>query len=131
MPLKSAVTLRSVLLPAFVAGITAGLLAASLQQLFLVPMILQAEAVELGGAEHVQHGLDRALYTTLFDCLGAFGHAIVLPAYGEGDELVLALKSVPPGPLGEVLVVLVVNGRSNSPEWVHERNRADQRVLHD
>jgi cobalt transporter subunit CbtA len=80
MPLKSVVTLKSVLLPAFVAGITAGLLAALLQQLFLVPMILQAEAVELGGAEHVQHGLDRALYTTLFDCLGAFGFALLLAA---------------------------------------------------
>jgi cobalt transporter subunit CbtA len=80
MSLKSAVTLKSVLLPAFVAGITAGLLAALLQQLFLVPMILQAEAVELGGAEHVQHGLDRALYTMLFDCLGAFGFALLLAA---------------------------------------------------
>src|SRR5689334_25022786 len=80
MPLKSAVTLRSVLLPAFVAGITAGLLAAILQQIFLVPMILQAEAVELGGAEHVRHDIERALYTGLFDCIGAFGFALLLAA---------------------------------------------------
>ena len=59
---------------------------------------------------------------TLADHLGSFGHAIVLPAYGEGDDLVQALRSVPAGSLGEVLVVLVVNGRSNSPAWVHERN---------
>jgi cobalt transporter subunit CbtA len=74
------VTLKGILLPALVAGIAAGLVVACLQQLFLVPMILQAEAVELGAAEHVQHGLDRALYTTLFDCLGAFGFALVLAA---------------------------------------------------
>ena len=80
MSLRSPVTLKGVLLPALVAGIAAGLVAACLQQLFLVPMILQAEAVELGGAEHVQHGLDRALYTTLFDCLGAFGFALLLAA---------------------------------------------------
>src|SRR6476646_81924 len=66
------VALKGILLPALVV--------ACLQQLFLVPMILQAEAVELGAAEHVQHGLDRALYTTLFDCLGAFGFALVLAA---------------------------------------------------
>ena len=80
MPLRSLLTLRSLLLPALVAGIAAGLVAACLQQLLLVPMILQAEAVELGGAEHVQHGIDRALYTALFDCLGAFGFALLLAA---------------------------------------------------
>jgi cobalt transporter subunit CbtA len=74
------VTLKGILLPALVAGIAAGLVVACLQQLFLVPMILQAEAVELGAAEHVQHGLDRALYTTLFDCLGAFGFALLVAA---------------------------------------------------
>jgi cobalt transporter subunit CbtA len=76
----SAGALRAVLLPALLAGVAGGLAAACLQQLFLVPMILQAEAVELGGAEHVHHGLDRVLYTTLFDCLGAFGFALLLAA---------------------------------------------------
>jgi cobalt transporter subunit CbtA len=80
MPLRSLVALRSLLLPALAGGIAAGLVAACLQQLFLVPMILQAEAVELGGAEHVQHGIDRALYTAMFDCLGAFGFALLLAA---------------------------------------------------
>jgi len=76
----SAGALRAVLLPALLAGLAGGLIAACLQQLFLVPMILQAEAVELGGAEHVHHGLDRLLYSTLFDCLGAFGFALLLAA---------------------------------------------------
>jgi len=80
MPLRLTITLRSLLVPALVAGVAAGLVAACLQQLFLVPLILQAEAVELGGAEHVQHGIDRALYTALFDCLGAFGFALLLAA---------------------------------------------------
>ena len=80
MPLRSLVALRSLLLPALTAGIAAGLLTALLQELYLVPLILQAEAVELGGAEHVRHGLDRMLYTALFDCLGAFGFALLLAA---------------------------------------------------
>jgi hypothetical protein len=59
----------------------------------------------------------------LADRIGSFGHAIVLPAYGEGEELIHALRSVPAGTLGEVLVVLIVNGRSNSHPWVHDHNR--------
>ena len=80
MPLRSLLALRGLLLPALVGGIAAGLVSACLQHLFLVPMILQAEAVELGGAERVRHGIDRALYTALFDCLGAFGFALLLAA---------------------------------------------------
>jgi cobalt transporter subunit CbtA len=76
----SAGALRALLLPALLAGLAGGLAAACLQQLLLVPMILQAEAIELGGPEHVHHGLDRVLYTTLFDCLGAFGFALLLAA---------------------------------------------------
>jgi predicted cobalt transporter CbtA len=78
MPLKSLGGLRALLLPALAGGIAAGIVTAILQQIFLVPMILQAEALELGGAEHVHHGLDRVLYTALFDCLGAFGFALLL-----------------------------------------------------
>jgi hypothetical protein len=60
----------------------------------------------------------------LADRLGTFGHALVVPAYGEGESLVEMLESVPRGPLGEVLVVLVVNGKSSSAAWVHEANGA-------
>lgn len=68
---------------------------------------------------------------SLADHLGSFGHAIVLPACGEGDDLVKALSSVPAGSLGEVLVVLVVNGRSNCPARVHERNSEVPQRLRD
>jgi hypothetical protein len=58
----------------------------------------------------------------LADGLGAFGHALVVPAYGEGSLLIDMLRSVPRGALGDVLVVVVVNGRESSPAWVHEEN---------
>jgi hypothetical protein len=58
------------------------------------------------------------------DGLGAFGHALVVPACGEGEMLVEMLRSVPRGALGDVLVVLVVNGKKTSAAWVHEENRA-------
>jgi cobalt transporter subunit CbtA len=79
MPLKAA-PFRAVLMPALASGIAAGVLAAVLHQLLLVPMILQAEALELGGGQLVHHDLARALYTTLFDCLAAFGFALLLAA---------------------------------------------------
>ena len=53
---------------------------------------------------------------------GTFGHALVVPAYDEGDDLMRALHSVPSGKEGEVLVVLVVNATPEAPAWVHERN---------
>lgn len=82
--LPRASSLRGLVLPALAAGIAAGAVATVLQQLFLVPLILQAETLE--AAEHVraatawepQAGLERALYTLLFNCLGAFGFALLL-----------------------------------------------------
>ena len=82
--LPRANSLRGLVLPALAAGIAAGTVATVLQQLFLVPLILQAETLE--AAEHVrsatawepQAGLERALYTLLFNCLGAFGFALLL-----------------------------------------------------
>jgi len=55
--------------------------------------------------------------------LGSFGHAVVIPAFGEGDELFGALGSIPLGPAGDVLAVVVVNGKSSAPAWMHDRNR--------
>lgn len=54
----------------------------------------------------------------------SFGHVLTIPAYGEGPELNEALRSVPAGPDGEVLVVVVVNGREDSPEPMRAANRA-------
>lgn len=55
---------------------------------------------------------------------GAFGHAVVVPAYGEGKSLFDTLGSVPRGAGGDTLVVVVVNARADSPPRVHEANRA-------
>ena len=50
------------------------------------------------------------------------GHAIQIAAYGETDDLFETLASVPGGPLGEVLIVVVLNARRDSPEEVHQAN---------
>ncbi len=55
---------------------------------------------------------------------GRFGHVLVVPAYGERESLFRLLASVPAGPDGPVLIVVVVNARSDSPAAVHEANRA-------
>ena len=69
--------------------------------------------------------LDRyaELEASLADRLGSFGHALVVPAFGEGEELIAMLRSVPGGPAGEVLVVVVINGKPSAPAWVNDRNR--------
>jgi hypothetical protein len=54
---------------------------------------------------------------------GSFGHAIEVPAYGEIESLFETLRSTPEGPLGEVLIVVVLNARADSPEEIHEANR--------
>ena len=53
-----------------------------------------------------------------------FGHVLTIPAYGEERELRKALASIPAGPLGDVLIVLVVNGRVDSPQSVRDTNLA-------
>ena len=61
---------------------------------------------------------------------GEFGHALVVPAYGEGQSLFDALGSVPLGPAGETVVVVVLNAREDSPAHAHEANsEARQRLL--
>lgn len=55
---------------------------------------------------------------------GRFGHALVVPAYGERESLFALLGSVPAGPQGAVLVVLVLNAREDSPAPVHTANQA-------
>jgi hypothetical protein len=54
---------------------------------------------------------------------GSFGHAIEVPAYAETDSLFETLASVPAAPRGDVLIVVVLNARADSPEEVHEANR--------
>jgi len=55
---------------------------------------------------------------------GEFGHAIVVPAYGEEQSLFTTLGSVTAVPGGDVLVVLVLNAREDSPPEVHAANQA-------
>jgi len=53
-----------------------------------------------------------------------FGHVLTIPAYGEGSDLKRALDSIPAGPRGDVLTVLVVNGRVDSPPVMQRANFA-------
>ena len=55
---------------------------------------------------------------------GAYGHAVEIPAYGEDETLFDTLASVPAGPAGDVLVVVVLNARADSPAAVHAANGA-------
>ncbi|MGH9318224.1 MAG: glycosyltransferase family 2 protein [Thermoanaerobaculia bacterium] len=60
---------------------------------------------------------------------GTFGHALVVPAYGEEESLFRLLDSVPEGPRGEVLITVVLNARKASPDRVHEANQTARRRL--
>jgi hypothetical protein len=55
---------------------------------------------------------------------GSYGHTLIIPAYGERDSLFPLLGSVPAGPRGRVLVILVINARADSSSAVHEANTA-------
>jgi hypothetical protein len=55
---------------------------------------------------------------------GDFGHALIVPVYGERESLFSLLASVPDGPAGPVLIVAVLNARADSPAAIHEANRA-------
>ena len=59
----------------------------------------------------------------------ALGHVLVVPAYGEGQSLFDTLGSVPRGPKGETLVIVVLNAREDSPPAVHEANEAARQRL--
>ncbi|HWZ85381.1 MAG TPA: hypothetical protein VN032_04220 [Thermoanaerobaculia bacterium] len=60
---------------------------------------------------------------------GSFGHVVVVPAYGEGQSLFDTLGSVPKGPRGATLIVVVFNARDDSPARVHEVNHASSARL--
>jgi len=58
-----------------------------------------------------------------------FGHVLTIPAYGEERELREALASIPAGPLGDVLIVLVVNARADAPQSMRDANLATLEAL--
>jgi hypothetical protein len=53
---------------------------------------------------------------------GSLGHVLVVPAYGESRSLFETLGSVPQGPAGDTLIVVVLNAREDSPPHVHAAN---------
>ena len=55
---------------------------------------------------------------------GRFAHVLTIPAYGEGSALLDTLASVPAGSLGDVLTIVVVNGRVDSARSVRAANLA-------
>lgn len=60
---------------------------------------------------------------------GSFGHALIVPAYGERESLFTTLGSVREGPRGETLIVVVLNAREDSPPAIHEANAAARERL--
>ena len=60
---------------------------------------------------------------------GQLGHVLVIPAYGEGHSFFDALGSVPRGPAGDTLIVVVLNAREDSPPAVHAANSAARERL--
>lgn len=68
------------LIVAAVAGLVAGLVFTVLQQLFLVPAILRAEALAPGAQAVPEGRMLRMLLTAVFNCLAAFGYGLLLAA---------------------------------------------------
>jgi len=60
---------------------------------------------------------------------GEFEAVVTIPSYGEGCETARALASVPPSPKGRTLIIVVLNARSGSPQWVHEANAQTRDAL--
>ena len=60
---------------------------------------------------------------------GCFAEVLVIPSYGEGSETAHALASVPASPKGDVLVIVVLNARRGSPQWVHDANTKTRGAL--
>lgn len=62
------------------------------------------------------------LVTYLTGVASQHGHGLVIPCYGEGEGVARALRTIPSGPRGPVLTIVIVNACSESPPWVHEAN---------
>lgn len=52
-----------------------------------------------------------------------FGHALVIPSYAEAEAVLDTLDTVPEGPRGPVLTLLVVNEPAEAPALSREANR--------
>ena len=72
-------------------------------------------------AQHAEPEADR-----IRECLAPdrhYGHVLCIAAYGEGEGLVRSLSSVPEGPRGAILIIVVVNESNSSPDWVRVANQ--------
>jgi hypothetical protein len=56
------------------------------------------------------------------DVTQRFGHVLTIPAAGEGASLRNLLSAIPAGPLGDVLVILVVNASTDAPKRICDGN---------
>ena len=54
----------------------------------------------------------------------SFGQVLCIPAHGESESLFETLASIPPGPQGDNLILLIVNETPSTPEGVRETNAA-------
>ena len=51
-----------------------------------------------------------------------FGHGLAIPCYEEGRGILHSLATLPPGPLGPVLITVVVNAPRDAAPHVHAAN---------
>lgn len=52
-----------------------------------------------------------------------FGHVLVIPAYDEAEALTRSLAQLPSGPLGNILIILVINAPEDASPQSQERTR--------
>ena len=62
-------------------------------------------------SDHAEKEYEAAVRLTLSS--KAFGHAIAIPAQGEGEALAHRLERVPAGPEGPILIVAVINEKDS------------------
>ncbi len=65
---------------------------------------------------------EAAAGATLAGCGQSWAAVLAIPAYGEGESLFETLASVPACADGRVLVIIVINERTDSPEWARDAN---------
>ena len=51
-----------------------------------------------------------------------YGHGLVIPCHGEGGGILGALRTIPTGSHGPVLVLVVLNACQDAPRWIHRAN---------
>lgn len=73
-------------------------------------------------AKYAEHYSEREA-RELTDWGETFGHVLVIPAYDEVEALPRFLAQLPSGPLGKILIILVLNAPEDASSQSHERTR--------